>query len=79
MQLTELNIRTKMVIESVEGILKDCESSDELEVVASCLGLLLASMTALSGDVTKEEQLATIFKVGQEAKKRIAAKEKEND
>jgi len=74
MNLLELNLRVKMVIESVEGIVTDCTTSDELEVVATTLGFLLASMTTLD-----PARKAAIYKVGLEAKIRISKKEKEDE
>jgi len=66
MKLEELNVRTKMLMKEAKDLIGDCKSSDELEVVASTLGFLVASMTN-----TTDEQKANIFKVGQDARKRI--------
>lgn len=70
MNLEELNIRSKMIVKEAKCLIEDCRTSDELEVVASMLGFLLASMTN-----TTDEQKANVFKVGQEARKRIQEKE----
>lgn len=70
MKLPELNERIKRLMKEAEDIAKDCSSTDELEVLASSIGVMLASFTK-----TTDEQKSNIFKVGFLARQRIAEKE----
>lgn len=71
MKLDDLNLRVASLINDALEIVQDCDTPEELEVLASSVAFILATLSDTTDDQKKQ-----IFEAGQDARRRIEEREK---